>query len=317
VQVTESGALKETILVDDPSGSFSIRIAGGTIVSDGQAGTVSELRIDSVDDLPELPERLFLLSSVYRIRGFSAGEERPVFFSQPVDIAIRYDEVAGLAQNAPLFLYRYDEETGWTQLTMPTGSLESADVLSALTDHCSLFAVFTTTESVVTPPPFVDTGGEGGETPVTLPDDPAPAYVTFHDVKLSSSNVPLGDLLNVSISAKNTGQTARDVFVPLVLNGQRIGGEWITLAAGEESVLSFDVLAEKQGNQVLIVGNVYVDFAVTGSLAASGGPKLDNKPLKNASFFIMITGSIALIVLVYMERKQRLQRLRNSDMAAS
>lgn len=118
---------------------------------------------------------------------------------------------------------------------------------------------------------------------------------------ISPADIKVGDLVTVKIKATNSGASAINHQLSLVVNGKAISNpQQISVAPGETKDITFQFTAETSGVNTIAIGNL------TGTFNAGSGSFFDSFPPYLWAFFGIVLGVIVLmVVLLVMKPKKK------------
>jgi S-layer protein (TIGR01567 family) len=105
-------------------------------------------------------------------------------------------------------------------------------------------------------------GYEEGETIVEVSEG---ASFEFSDLSIEPASVEGGDAVTVQVNVTNTGNIAGETEVELLVNGESVDSETVSLEAGENTVVEFSHTEEEVGTYTVEVGDLSGSYEVTES----------------------------------------------------
>jgi S-layer protein (TIGR01567 family) len=105
-------------------------------------------------------------------------------------------------------------------------------------------------------------GYEEGETIVEVSEG---ASFEFSDLSIEPASVEGGDAVTVQVNVTNTGNIAGETEVELLINGESVDSETVSLEAGESTVIEFSHIEEEVGTYTVEIGELSGSYDVTES----------------------------------------------------
>jgi len=106
-------------------------------------------------------------------------------------------------------------------------------------------------------------GYEEGETIVEVSEDKA--NFEFSDLLIEPTSVEGGDAVTIEVNVTNTGNIAGETEVELLINGEAVDSETVSLDAGENRVVEFSHTEEEAGTYTVEIGDLSGSYEVTES----------------------------------------------------
>ena len=196
-------------------------IPEGTVAKNAVGSSISSIRIQEMAGPPLRPKDTATVSQVYEMGPAGAT------FDPPVLLIIEYDESKipqGVAEKT-LVISNYDDSLGqWVDLKSTVAT--ENNTVTAKVSHFSVFAALAYTR---------------------------PASFTITDLSIMPEEIELGETLNVSVLVSNDGNLSGSYPVTLKIGELLVQTKEVTLAGGEAETVSFSVIPESDGEQVIDV----------------------------------------------------------------
>ena len=256
----------------------------------------------SEDEFP-LPEDTELIGDVYTFIGYTATgrEVTTVMFDREVGMELDYDpdDLPDNARSVGIALWDADKEE-WQVQKESTKSGRVAGVGTATADvsHFSTFAVLATTGDAVEEPPAPAPTPTPPSSPVSARFS-ASALVVDPAIEKLWGPLPLvtvdGRDVTVTATVTNLGEEAGTYTAELSLNGEVVGNQEVTLEAGEERLVRFQIANVAAGNYSIELGGM------TGQFTSS----------RTVNWWILgsIIGIGVVTVVVLLDRERRRRRI--------
>jgi S-layer protein (TIGR01567 family) len=106
-------------------------------------------------------------------------------------------------------------------------------------------------------------GYEEGETIVEVSEDRA--SFEFSDLSIEPASVEGGDAVTIQVNVTNAGNIAGETEVELLINGESVDSETVSLGAGESTLVEFSHTEEEAGTYTVDVGDLSGSYDVTES----------------------------------------------------
>lgn len=107
------------------------------------------------------------------------------------------------------------------------------------------------------------TGYEEGETIVEVSEDKA--VFEYSDFSIEPASVEGGDAVTIRVKVENTGNIAGENEVELLVNGEPVESETVSLEAGTSTVVEFSNTESEAGNYTVEIGDMSGTYEVTKS----------------------------------------------------
>jgi S-layer protein (TIGR01567 family) len=105
------------------------------------------------------------------------------------------------------------------------------------------------------------TGYEEGKTVIEVAEKMA--KLTYSDLKIQPASVEAGKAVNISANVKNSGTSAGESKVELLVNNESVESQNVSLGAGESKEIAFSRTEEKEGTYNVTVGDLKGSYEVT------------------------------------------------------
>jgi PGF-CTERM protein len=132
--------------------------------------------------------------------------------------------------------------------------------------------------------------------------------LTVVNALLDSEQISPGEVLTVTAVVENTGETAGDARVALVVNGLTVATERVELAAGESARVTFDRRFENRGTFEIAVGDTTAGQVVvatpTPSVTETVGTTTDNSTSSSFPGFGPAAVVAALLAVALLARRR-------------
>jgi len=107
------------------------------------------------------------------------------------------------------------------------------------------------------------TGYEEGETIVEVSEDKA--VFEYSDFSIEPASVEGGDAVTIRVNVENTGNIAGETEVDILVNGESVDSETVSLDAGASTIVEFSHTETEAGNYTVEVGDMSGTYEVTKS----------------------------------------------------
>ncbi len=213
------------------------------------------------------------VTAVYDFLGYTPTGELvdTVIFDQPVGMQLDYDPNALPDNTTGVGIAAWDESTGtWQFLPQSSGRVAGVGTATADVFHFSTFAVIATVGDGSSEAP----ADEPTSTTTTVASEPA--SFTGEDLQITPAVEKLwspvtfltrtGNTVTVSATIENTGDETGTYTAKLVLNGQTVGQQDVSLAGGEKKQVRFVVSRLGQGDYTVELAGMAGSFTATQQL---------------------------------------------------
>ncbi|MDD4250563.1 MAG: CARDB domain-containing protein, partial [Methanosarcina sp.] len=106
-------------------------------------------------------------------------------------------------------------------------------------------------------------GYEEGKTVIEVSEDKA--NFEFSDFSIEPASVEGGDAVAIKVNVENTGNIAGETEVELLINGESVDSETVSLEAGASTVVEFSHTEKEAGAYTVEVGGLSGSYDVTKS----------------------------------------------------
>ena len=198
-------------------------------------------------------------------------------FSPPITLTINYDPATLPDDVAEEDLYiAYWDGSKWVALETTVDTMARA--ASCQVSHFTTFALI------------------GSVTP------PAPAAFSVSSLSIQPAEVQPNDVVNITLSVANTGETEGSYSVVLKINGAKEAEKSITLAPGKSQNVSFSVTKAEAGSYNVTVEGLSGSFNVVGA-AAEEAPPAAGAPI--AWWIWVIAGVVVAGIIIFFAVRRR------------
>ena len=235
VEISENGILKDSVVLADTTGRFTLELPAGMKITGTGGATLSRIELTIEETSIPLPDNAFLLSPIYQITGYDTeGNIVHIEFGSPVKLILRYDPEKIPENSFPPYIARYADETGLVRLESPVKFPVELGRVDVLIDQCSLFMVLA--EMAPEPPPL-------------------PVHFTTGNLQISPHEAFEGDPVKISVTIKNESLEADTYELYLIIDGIVRAIQGITLSGKSSETLSFELTNLATGtHQIKLAG---------------------------------------------------------------
>jgi len=153
------------------------------------------------------------------------------------------------------FIAWYDAEQGiWIPLPFDPDRLAATGQVTGLANtFASTFAVLVNVPAPEAPPP-------------PPPPAPTPAHFVVSDLNITPAESKVEETVTISVDVANDGEQEGTYLVELMINGQKVDEEEVTLGAGQSEEVTFAVSAAEPGQYEVVVSGLSGEFTVLGTI---------------------------------------------------
>ena len=270
LELDPDGIIQATCHLKTTDGKLALDIAKGTKLLDPAAKPLKIL--SAVRELlpPSAP------SGAVIIIAYNLGLNGATF-SPPITLTLSYDPATLPDDVAEEDLYiAYWDGSKWVALETTVDTLARA--ASCSISHYTTFALI------------------GGVTP------PAPAAFSASNLTINPLEVQPNNVVNITLSVANTGETEGSYSVVLKINGVKEAEKSITLAPGKSQNVSFSVTKAEAGSYSVAVEGLSGSFNVAGA-AAEEAPPPASAPI--AWWIWVIAGVVVAGLIIFFVARRR------------
>ena len=199
-------------------------------------------------------------------------------FSPPVTLTLSYDPATLPEDVAEEDLYiAYWDGSKWVALETKVDTMTRA--ASGKLSHFTTFALI------------------GSVTP------PAPAAFSASNLSINPLEVEPNDVVNITLSVANTGDTEGSYSVVLKINGAKEAEKSITLAPGKSQSISFSVIKAEAGSYSVTVEGLSGSFTVAAPVPPAEAPP--EKPINWPLLGGIIAGVVVVGLIIFFVVRRR------------
>jgi hypothetical protein len=265
LELDTNGIIKATCHLKTTDGKLALDITKGTKLLDPAGKPLRILSAGRKLTPPSPP------SGAVIIIAYDLGLNGATF-SPPLTLGISYDPAALPEDVAEEDLYiAYWDGSKWVAQTTTVDTL--LRVASCSIGHFTIFALI------------------GSVTP------PAPAAFSVSNLVINPLEVAPKNVVNITLSVANTGETEGSYNVLLKINGAKEAEKSITLAAGKSQSVSFSVTRAEAGSYNVTVAGLSGSFSVVAPVPL-GGPAPEAKPPINWMWIGIIAAVVVVVGLI-------------------
>ncbi|UCC16694.1 MAG: hypothetical protein JSU58_10075 [Dehalococcoidales bacterium] len=283
VEISEDGILKESVILTDADGMFTLELPGGTRII-GTGGILPGRIVLTIEEITiPLPDNTILLTPIYHLTGYDIeGKKMYTGFDPPVRLTIRYDPETIHENSFPPFIARYTDEDGLVPMELPVKFPVSLGRVDALVDGCSLFMALV---EVAPPPPAL------------------PAYFTASNLLISPHEVFEGDPLRISVTITNEGSDDGTYELYLIVDGIVRAIQKVALSGKSSEILTFEIINLTAGIHQIKAAGLTETVRIEQVAIDQSGSGFNWMVLDLSVAGVVITG--LLLWLLYMQRARR------------
>jgi len=243
LSISPDGVVLNTVTFTAPDGKMTITIPEGTIAKDAEGNPLGSLSWSENTGSPPPP------SGAHIAVAFDL-EPGGVTFAPPITFIYHYDpsKLPPGIEEESLALAFYDVKSGkWVNLA---GTVDTAaDTITALIPHFTTFAVI----GYPKPAPIKE---------VTPTPEAAPAAFSLASLTIQPEKVKCGEKVTVSVAVSNTGGKEGNYSVALMVNGIKDQEKSVTIPAGGQQTVTFEIIKDQPGNYNVTIGTLNGIFTV-------------------------------------------------------
>jgi hypothetical protein len=243
VEIGADGTLSDPLTLSDAKGDFTIELKSGSRIITGESVPPQRLQLTVDEESIELPDKVVLLSPVYRLAGYLGDiEVSPVYFKPPATLTIKYDN-ADLPENIlePFIAYLTGDE-GLIPIAAFTNSLFEPGRAIVEISQTALFVV---AAELVPPPP------------------PLPADFQISNLNINPQTIRPGEPVTISVSIDNKGESGGSYDLYLYIDGIVKMVKKVTLMPQSREEIIFEVSDLPAGTHHIRIGNLTGQFRIT------------------------------------------------------
>jgi hypothetical protein len=231
---------------------LTVYIPKGTIALDKDGKRLQSFKVTVNENPPPPPEGAHIIGLAFDVSPDGAIFDPPITFTWSYDA----DDLPENVVEDDLIAAFYDEEAGiWTELECSVDS--NKDIITALVDHCTTFAIIGRVAPVFTP---------------------APAAFSVSNLSILPTSVEPNEAVTITALVANTGDTEGNYEVSLKINGVERIERVVTVPAADFSVVSFTVTEENAGSYSVAVDGLEGSFTVIAPPSPAPVPALPPPP---------------------------------------
>jgi len=282
-EITEDGILKESVILADPDGIFTLEIPGGTRIIGTGVIPLGRIELTIEETSIPLPDNTILLTPIYLLVGYDTeGNIVYIEFDPPVGLTIRYDPENIPEHSFPPYIARYSEEEGLVRLESPVSFLASLGRVDALVDRCALFMALA---EIAPPPP------------------PLPVDFTASNLIVSPHDAFEGDPVKISVTITNEGSEDGTHELYLIVDGIVRAIQEVTLGGKSSETLTFEITNLAAGFHQIKAAGLTETIRIEKVAIDQLGPGVNWMVLDFSVAGVVIIG--LLLWLLYLQRERR------------
>lgn len=287
---TEGIIVQEATTLASATGNFVIGIGRGVTIT-GTNGIVLELLEltvveKTIKELTSIPENTVALSPVYKITGYSNGNEvSQVNFNPYIDITISYDP-KNLPENAlPPYIVNFSSGSSLARLETPFDAVFEIGKAKGIVYHASYFAVVT---EVAPPPP------------------PLPAKFVISNLIINPKMARPGQPVSVSVDVANDGAVTGSCDLYLVIDDIVRSVKEITVGPNSITTVKFEVSNLAVGKHSVRIGGLIGAFQVVSTVVSPARTQVDWRLIDLSISAIMLAILLASYLSIRKSQRQHL-----------
>ncbi|HEY82864.1 MAG TPA: hypothetical protein G4O01_06195 [Dehalococcoidia bacterium] len=228
--LTEYGRFTEDVIARSADGNAQLYIPKDTIGKNRMGSLLSSISIKEMAEPPAPPAETAIIGPVYNIGPDGAT------FDPPIELTLKYDPslLPPGANEKKLVIAWWDKMAKeWVELESSVDP--EADTITAKVSHFTAFAILVPTR---------------------------PASFTLADLKITPTEIYLGESVSISIQLTNTGDLTGSYEVSLKIDDSVVETKEVTLEGGDSETVSFSLTPNKVGEYSVDVGGLQGTFVV-------------------------------------------------------
>jgi hypothetical protein len=234
VPMTRSGVLCADCDAPSPDEMHLLEIEEGTMILDSEGEVVNLIEITEAETLL-LPNSTVIVGSAYDF--IPSG----ITFDRPVTLTLGYN-VSDLPEDTlALSMAYYSSEDGWTELETESSQVAEIGTLTGTTEHFTVFAILAELPSF-----------EVSNLSITPSEREIWDFPAFA--------VRTGEEAVIAVDVTNTGNHEASYTVSLLVNGEIMDSQELTLAPGQTEGVTFTISGIEPGDYQIVVGGLSDEF---------------------------------------------------------
>ena len=236
VPMTRSGVLCADCDAPSPDEMHLLEIDEGTTVLDSEGEVVKLIEITEVT-APSLPASTALVGSAYDF-----GGNLSIAFSEPVTLTLGYQVSALPDETFALSMRRFNIEDGlWEVIETESSQVAEIGSLTGMPEGFSVFAILADVPSF-----------EVSNLSISPSERDIWDFPTFA--------VRKGEEAVITADITNTGNYQASYVASLIVNGEIVDSQELTLAPGQSEQVVFTISGNEPGQYEIVVGGLSDEF---------------------------------------------------------